>query len=370
MLNNEVEVHAEVWGGHYGLRKQAVNPQNINVMGFTDIIIVEIMNTLLFASKIGKSTSFVGKQKGLLIIGNGFDLDLKRVITFADFYHSDFWPKDKTLECPLSIFLDKANKTNNWFDLEGEISRYVDNTNNNILRDVPKDLIFYHQLIDAMMDYASSKTIESISKIKSYGGRLVKQVPFAYQVFETVLLNPLYHIYSFNYTDLQGLAQLVYENNHQKCSANLSSLLSRKVEFVHGSLVLKNIIIGSEDKDTVKGLELIRKTNQLRNTKIINDLENAGIVVFFGHSLSIADRCYFNAFFESVKNKTNLCRLVIMITYDDDSMLHIKNNLKKFYGIGWECPTIKYYTIKDYEKQVGINHPLQVLEEIEYLSLS
>ena len=326
------------------------------------------MNISLLASKIGKSTSFVEKQKGLLIIGNGFDLDLKRVITFAEFYRSDFWPKDKALECPLSIFLDKAHKKDNWFDFEGEISKSVD-ANTNLLSDISKDVIFYHQLIDAMMDYASSKKIESIPKIKSYGGKQVKQVPFAYQVFETVLLNPLYHIYSFNYTDLQSLAQLVYENNRQKCPTNLSSLLSQRVEYVHGSLILKNIILGSEDKETIRGLELIRKTNQLRGTKIINDLENAGIVVFFGHSLSIADRCYFNAFFESLKNKTSICRLVLIVTYDDYSMLHIKNNLKEFYGIGGEHPTIRYYTIKDYAKQVGINYPLPVLEEIEYLSL-
>lgn len=32
------EVHAEVWGGYYGLRKRALSPQDINGMGFADIM--------------------------------------------------------------------------------------------------------------------------------------------------------------------------------------------------------------------------------------------------------------------------------------------------------------------------------------------
>ena len=135
-------------------------------------------------------------------------------------------------------------------------------------------------------------------------------------------------------------------------------------------MATQDIILGAQDKLTVKGLELMRKTNLLKNTKIIADLEKACQVVFFGHSLSVVDRCYFDSFFKRIKEGKGDCRSVIIFTRDKNSALSIKKNLKELYGIDWRCPIIEYFTIDDYVKVVSKNRRLPILDKIEYLALN
>lgn len=59
----------------------------------------------------------------LLIIGNGFDLDLGRKTRYSDFAKSEFWPKD--LDSDLYEHLNQKSKIERWFDLEGELANYV-----------------------------------------------------------------------------------------------------------------------------------------------------------------------------------------------------------------------------------------------------
>lgn len=162
---------------------------------------------------------------------------------------------------------------------------------------------------------------------------------------------------------------LVCINNRiDKSKQKLIAFLSR-LEYTHGSLATKDIILGAKNESAYAGLELIRKTNRLKNTTIVDRLDKANQVVFFGHSLSSVDRCYFDTFFENIANGANtICRKIIICTYDDNSKLNIKQNLKEFYGIDWDYPVIEYYTIADYIKEVSINHPLPILNKIENLS--
>ena len=53
--------------------------------------------------------------KRLLIIGNGFDLDLGRNTRFSDFAKSDFWPKN--LKSQLYRYLSQKSQIEKWFDL-------------------------------------------------------------------------------------------------------------------------------------------------------------------------------------------------------------------------------------------------------------
>ena len=52
----------------------------------------------------------------LLIIGNGFDLDLGRKTRYSDFAKSEFWPKD--LDSDLYEHLNQKSKIERWFHLE------------------------------------------------------------------------------------------------------------------------------------------------------------------------------------------------------------------------------------------------------------
>lgn len=63
----------------------------------------------------------------LLIIGNGFDLNLGRNTRYSDFAKSDLWPKN--LDSQLYAYLNKKSQIERWFDLEGELATYVTKLN-------------------------------------------------------------------------------------------------------------------------------------------------------------------------------------------------------------------------------------------------
>lgn len=329
-----------------------------------------MMNISQLAYKIGKPVSYIKDLSGLLVIGNGFDRDLKRTITFSDFYKSNYWPREEQLKCPLSSYLDSAHKEEQWFDLEEALSNYVD-PNNSLDRDPKKDMVFYNHLVEGLSKYASSKTIETLTTIQEKRGRQVKEMPLAYLVLESILLSPFYkNIYSFNYTELDSLADLIFTNNRIDKGQQTKIAFSSKLEYTHGSLATKDIILGAKNESTYPGLELIRKTNKLKGTTIVDRLSKANQVVFFGHSLSSVDRCYFDKFFEGIADGSNqTCRKIIIITFNDESKLQIRNNLMMFYGIDWSCSKIDIYTIENYLNEVTVNQQLSILKEIEELSL-
>ena len=62
-------------------------------------------------------------SNSILIIGNGFDLDLGRNTRYSDFAKSDFWPKN--LKSQLYRYLSQKSQIEKWFDLEGELANYV-----------------------------------------------------------------------------------------------------------------------------------------------------------------------------------------------------------------------------------------------------
>lgn len=64
-----------------------------------------------------------------------------------------------------------------WFDIEKALSDYVDVDNSSIERNPEQDMIFYNQLVEGLLKYASSKTIETLSLIQENCGRQVKDMP-------------------------------------------------------------------------------------------------------------------------------------------------------------------------------------------------
>lgn len=71
-------------------------------------------------------------NKGIFILGNGFDLSLGRKTSYISFGKSEYWPfsKDRGIKVGrsaqrLSDFLnEKLNNVNSWFDLESLLGEY------------------------------------------------------------------------------------------------------------------------------------------------------------------------------------------------------------------------------------------------------
>lgn len=66
--------------------------------------------------------------KKVLIIGNGFDLDLGRKTLYKDFYNSEDCPRE--YPAPLINYLNSKWASNldavKWYDLENELYSYYD----------------------------------------------------------------------------------------------------------------------------------------------------------------------------------------------------------------------------------------------------
>lgn len=257
----------------------------------------------------------------LLIIGNGFDLDLGRNTRYSDFAKSEFWPKD--LESDLYEHLNQKSKIERWFDLEGELANYVAEWSQPYMSGyqtaIPeiaqKDERDFNIIVEAMISY-----LISVEKDKK-----PKDPSLAFKVFSLVCRDKAFQkVYSFNYTDLSRLAD--WQN------------LEREplFEYVHGCLTDHSAILGINDSvDTIDGnYDFLRKSFNSHYTShpIAYDLHDVDEVVFFGHSLGDNDYHYFQSFFrqqckENMERKDG--RDITIFTYNEKSRMEIMHTLHK-----------------------------------------
>lgn len=257
----------------------------------------------------------------LLIIGNGFDLNLGRNTRYSDFAKSEFWPKD--LESELYEHLDQKSKIERWFDLEGELANYVAEWSQPYMSGyqgaIPeiakKDEHDFKIIVEAMISY-----LISVEKDKK-----PNEPSLAVKVFSLVCRNRAFQkVYSFNYTDLSRLADW------------LSLEREPLFEYVHGCLTDHSAILGINDSvDTIDGnYDFLRKSFNPHYTShpIAYDLHDVDEVVFFGHSLGDNDYHYFQSFFrqqckENMERKDG--RDITIFTYNEKSRMEIMHTLHK-----------------------------------------
>ena len=89
-----------------------------------------------------KQTSMETSRKIVLVLGNGFDLDLGRKTSYRDFWESEFCPKD--YPAPLIRHLNQKWEDGceavKWYDLENELLEYyISNSKTAKWKDVVSD---------------------------------------------------------------------------------------------------------------------------------------------------------------------------------------------------------------------------------------
>lgn len=257
----------------------------------------------------------------LLILGNGFDLNLGRKTRYSDFANSEFWPKD--LKSNLFGYLNSKKDIEKWFDLEGELANYVSLVKKRYagaymrtIHDMAKeDEQDFKVIVEKMMDYLSFTEKETSPDENS----------MALCVFSLVCNDKAFQkVYSFNYTDLYKVSNfLCLEHNP-------------KFEYVHGCLSDKSAILGVNDSvDTIDGnYDFLRKSFNLHygSHPVSYDLQEADEVVFFGHSLGDNDYHYFQSFFRhqcKMNMERHERRDITIFTYNDSSRMEIMHTLHK-----------------------------------------
>lgn len=326
-------------------------------------------------------------RKIVLILGNGFDLDLGLKTLYKDFWESDFCPKD--YPAPLIYHLNQRWNDNleavKWYDLENELLKYYlgirdpesgedfiteeeieflkgfssygfacgwYNEKEDLLRSlVDKGVLFYRQdPLPRMWENQKEDCLKSpiwrdrkaLQLIKKGLCEYLKSIKLPRDAATTIAFQVLasldeeagnggtVNIYTFNYTRVQ-LNGRVPDN--------------AQVHYLHGKCEDDLIIIGTRDDQNLnENYDFLQKSFDpaFNPPALVEDLKEADEVIIFGHSIGENDRQYFKAFFRQQTDYSHPQRRDITIfTKDDASETQIKRalqmmtdwNLSTLYGL-------------------------------------
>lgn len=314
--------------------------------------------------------------KKILILGNGFDLDLGRKTLYKDFYESEFCPKD--YPAPLIKHLNEKWHNNletvKWYDLENEILNYYEKIEHKEItgydlydvnerkilvqiKQIPTHTTFSiiqdnldvinRLLADNILSLSSNnhfivhpdaflspveRDVKAIQKIK-YGlmkyiegiqGGNIKEDSVAAAIVRTFAYNyehlDEYTVYSFNYMTL-----------HSIYNRNAVDTFNDITQFVHGAIKDSNIIIGTKDYKISPEYDFIQKSfdPQFNPPTLGVDLLLADDITIFGHSLGVNDSQYFKPFFEQQSQMTAKKKTITIFTKDEKSEMQIKRALQE-----------------------------------------
>ena len=270
------------------------------------IQILPLRNIFVFLCKNLIEIMFANR---LLIIGNGFDLDLGLKTSYSDFIESDNF-KSIAHKYQLLDFLSEKFHTEKWIDLENFLRLFAEQYKTG--KALPKDTeTAFEKLRDSLCQYLTN--IDFQLKTESVAATLLKEV----------VDNGYFQILSFNYTDInQILLSLNIPNKDVQYT------------YIHGNLKDKSIIIGfQDDVDVAKPTYFMIKSHSpyYRSCNVRAQLEEADEIIFFGHSLGATDYHYFSDFFKQQSDLTSKKvkpKKIRIFTYNESSRQEILAQLR------------------------------------------
>ena len=299
------------------------------------------------------SERFPKKRSVVLVIGNGFDKALGLNTLYTDFISSPFWPfngemlrEPETGELyasPFAEYIYKAVVTDKRSDLEA------------IMREFCIERIEEQKRTGAPYMYADAdySAFDLLSKalqayLKKEQGEFMADKDRLEKAQRTtachVLLELLHSgddvfIHSFNYTDIEKLAYSLDVLDPKLETFEDWARGSCWYHQMHSSVYGRHIVLGlEEDCPIPESMSFLRKVNNPSYipSNILRDMADADSVVFFGHSLSKIDQCYFMEFFAE-QSKAGLpkdkSKDITFYTLNEKSGNSIMTNLKSMEGV-------------------------------------
>lgn len=251
-------------------------------------------------------------MKTLLILGNGFDLDLGLNTSYADFVRSDIFKNElENKENRLAIKIKEDYEHKGWVDVELSIKNYVlgNEIKNREIKEVKEE---FDDICNSIGEFMSSECgrMNSSPIFKGVAGKLLR-----------VLSNHEdLKIQSFNYTRFPIIEKRLKLENWN---------------FVHGCVfpyyldTVEIPIVGCDADERIPlEYSFIIKTHRhhYKPSTIKKDLSDAELVIVFGHSFGETDNNYFVDFISNCHAKK-----VIVFTRDCDSEQKI---LQRFIVMG------------------------------------
>lgn len=212
----------------------------------------------------------------IIVIGNGFDLNLGLKTSYKDFIESDHFKLLIAKHNSLATYLMSKTDLNNWVDIEKEItqySTYIKDTDPNVKNN-------FNALKEALAKYLLEAQEAEIDQDSHAFKMIQEEIEIADK------------IYNFNYT------RTVY---------NVADILgidiSNKHLYVHGSIENMDIIFGVEDDARIYQNHIFLKKSYNKNygeTDIGLFLNNEHNLIIFGHSLGNTDSSYFEDYIRTL----------------------------------------------------------------------
>lgn len=231
--------------------------------------------------------------KDVLIVGNGFDLNLGLKTSYSNYLVSDEF-KGLLGNNNLANYLERCSKNSKWVDIEKELYNYSIHLyyrDGDKLNQVPN--------MEEMIEMLKTEYYDVCSSLRLY---LKKATACKLQLEDTAsfcIINQVFssenytYILTFNYTD-------IIERIHDYFFS--SSKKNYLINHIHGSLSDDNIVFGIEDSAEVAKEHVFlyksHNTNQ-RINGLFSIFENMENFTFFCYSLGETDHSYFDDFFKA-----------------------------------------------------------------------
>lgn len=264
--------------------------------------------------------------KSVLILGNGFDLDLGIDTRYEDFVKSDYWPFKKS-NCydknSLPYFLNEhLGQIDTWYDLEEGLARFACQTTPNISDEqIAKTKAYFVTLSTALEAYLQHQEDTFIQRMDE--NTRVKRMGAAHYILDYFSKKESKLIYTFNYTNIRRIANKLILGFNETCT------------HIHGSLMKSDIILGTGDQRILNYgyFDFYKSANpHYKSNNLVEDLNSADEVYIFGHSLGLNDHDYFSDFFKMASKTVNRPFTtekikVRIFTFDNNSETAIKQQL-------------------------------------------
>lgn len=300
--------------------------------------------------------SVESRKNRILIVGNGFDLDLGFDTSYKTFCGAHFNNGviiDQHRKSGLFRFLkERYDKYDNWFNLEDEMRNYVLKSRFTCPSSKRNDLLYYNDLnyylhfwmttfgyiteYNEREEYNQDKSNSLDSTVNPHQIRIPDRNSVAYDIIKHIVLNESYfnQIISFNYTKLSNILHCVLGEtigfNQPQFNIKFNQLPS--VQYLHCNFNEDKVILGIEQDilnknhhrvKVPKAFSFLQKCNQFSSLserqRVIENIVTADELVIFGHSLGIADADYYRPLFKDMFAEKPLQeRKITIITRDNN----------------------------------------------------
>lgn len=240
--------------------------------------------------------------KTLLVLGNGFDLDLGLKTSYADFINSYFLDG-----CESNSLIDEIKekyKEANWIDIELFLRDYAFRHQGGDEERIRKE---FDELCERLNFYMHSGKFPNynrgVSGVYHYDKNLDSTA--AKVLLHVLSKDNATNIYTFNYTDMTD----VVESLKRDSDSRFETPSDNQIVYVHGKETgnIKNgdvsIVLGFDDTLDIKGFSFMKKPfNKHYKEGITNALKEAEDIIFFGLGYGICDSPYFKNFFSDMQS--------------------------------------------------------------------